>query len=71
MSLKPISHLLSAIRSRYGRQPVTERRATATGLPLSQLEAVLRSLPALSEAEAADFAADLDAARSEMRRYEA
>jgi hypothetical protein len=45
---------------------VAELRPIAAGMPLSELESVLRSLPALSETEAADFAADLDAARAEL-----
>lgn len=38
------------------------------GLPLSELPALLASLPRLTEDEAADFARDLEAARAELAR---
>ena len=46
-----------------GRKPVAELRPLPTGRLLGELEDVLRSLPALSPTEAADFAADIEAAR--------
>lgn len=49
-----------------GRKPVAELRPLPTGRLLGELEDVLRSLPALSPAEAADFAADIEAARARL-----
>ncbi len=51
-----------------GRKPVAELRPIPAGRLLGELEAVLRSLPALTAAEAEDFAADVDAARSGQRQ---
>ncbi len=51
-----------------GRKPVAELRPVPAGRLLGELEAVLRSLPALSEAEAEDFAADIEAARAGLPR---
>ena len=48
-----------------GRKPVAELRPIPTGMLLGELEAVLRSLPSLSADEAEDFAADIEAARSQ------
>jgi len=42
-----------------GGKPVAELRPLPAGRRLGELEAVLRSLPALSAAEAEDFAADI------------
>ncbi len=53
-----------------GRKPVAELRPVPAGRLLGELEAVLRSLPALSAAEAEDFAADIEAARTELLRQE-
>lgn len=47
-----------------GRKPVAELRPVPMGRSLGELEDVLRSLPALSPTEAADFAADIEAARA-------
>lgn len=49
-----------------GRKPVAELRPLPTGRLLGELEDVLRSLPALSPTEAADFAADIEAARARL-----
>jgi antitoxin (DNA-binding transcriptional repressor) of toxin-antitoxin stability system len=51
-----------------GRKPVAELRPVPAGRLLGELEDVLRGLPALSAAEAADFQADLEAARAELPR---
>ena len=40
----------------------------STGLPLSELAAVMASLPRLTEREASDFARDIDEARAELAR---
>lgn len=49
-----------------GRKPVAELRPLPSGRLLGELEGVLAALPALSAAEAADFAADIEAARAEL-----
>ena len=53
-----------------GRKPVAELRPVPAGRLLGELETVLRSLPALSAAEAEDFAADIEEARTHLRRQE-
>jgi len=53
-----------------GRKPVAELRPVPAGRLLGELETVLRSLPALSAAEAEDFAADIEEARTQLRRQE-
>ena len=53
-----------------GRKPVAELRPVPTGRLLGELEDVLRSLPALTAAEAADFAADIEEARARLPREE-
>jgi antitoxin (DNA-binding transcriptional repressor) of toxin-antitoxin stability system len=47
-------------------QPVAELRPVARGGRLRDLPAILSSLPRLSASEADSFAADLEAARSEL-----
>lgn len=49
-----------------GRKPVAELRPVVVGRSLGELDALLRSLPALSAGEAADFAADIEAARADL-----
>ncbi len=49
-----------------GGRPVAELRPLPAGRLLGELEDLLRSLPALSAAEAADLAADVEAARAEL-----
>lgn len=49
-----------------GRKPVAELRPLPAGRLLGELEEVLRSLPALSATEAADFAADIEDARTRL-----
>jgi antitoxin (DNA-binding transcriptional repressor) of toxin-antitoxin stability system len=49
-----------------GKRPVAELRPVATGKRLRELPALLASLPRLSESEAVDLAADLDAARRDL-----
>jgi antitoxin (DNA-binding transcriptional repressor) of toxin-antitoxin stability system len=49
-----------------GKKPVAELRPLPTGARLSELPGLLASLPRLTEAEAADMAADLEASRSEL-----
>jgi antitoxin (DNA-binding transcriptional repressor) of toxin-antitoxin stability system len=49
-----------------GKKPVAELRPLPTGARLSELPGLLASLPHLTEAEAADMAADLDASLSEL-----
>jgi antitoxin (DNA-binding transcriptional repressor) of toxin-antitoxin stability system len=51
-----------------GRKPIAELRPIPTGLRLGELEALLRSLPALSPAEAESLAGDMDAARTELQQ---
>lgn len=53
-----------------GRKPVAELRPLPSGLLLGELEEALRSLPALSQDEAASFAADLEAARAGLPQGE-
>ena len=53
-----------------GRRPVAELRPLPSGRLLGELEDVLRSLPGLTPDEAADFAADIDAARAALPREE-
>lgn len=54
-----------------GRKPVAELRPVPAGRTLGELEDVLRSLPALTDAEAADFAADIEQARALLPQPEA
>ena len=49
-----------------GRKPAAELRPVTAGRTLGELESILRSLPSLTAAEAADFAADMDATRAEL-----
>ena len=49
-----------------GKKPLAELRPLPTGTRLSELPGLLASLPRLTEAEAGDLAADLDAARDEL-----
>lgn len=46
-----------------GRKPVAELRPVPTGVRLSELEMVLKSLPTLTPEEAEAFGADIDEAR--------
>ncbi len=54
-----------------GRKPVAELRPVPVGRTLGELAEVLQALPALSEAEAADFAADIEQARARLLQPEA
>ena len=58
-----VAHLRERFILLRGRGPVTRRQSIPTGLPLSELEATLRSLPSLSALEAEVFAADIEDAR--------
>ena len=49
-----------------GRKPVAELRPLPAGRLLGELEAVLRSLPALSAADIESFAADIAEARAQL-----
>lgn len=49
-----------------GRKPVAELRPVPVGQVLGELDAVLRSLPRLTPGEADAFAADIDAARTQL-----
>jgi len=49
-----------------GKKPLAELRPLPIGARLSELPALVASLPRLTEAEARDLAADLDAARDEL-----
>ena len=49
-----------------GRKPVAELRPLPGRRTLGELEEMLRSLPRLDATEAAAFAADIDAARSQL-----
>jgi hypothetical protein len=51
-----------------GRKPVAELRPVPAGRLLGELEDVLRSLPALNAAEAADFAADIESESQKLAR---
>ncbi len=51
-----------------GRKPMAELRPIPAGALLGELEDALRSLPALSAAEAADFAQDIEDARARLPR---
>lgn len=53
-----------------GRKPVAELRPLASGRLLGELEEVLRSLPALSASETAEFEADIEDARARLAREE-
>lgn len=53
-----------------GNKPVAELRPLPTGKRLSELPGLLASLPRLTPEEAGGFAADLDAARDDMRAAE-
>jgi hypothetical protein len=65
--LRAIGQQLTGLK---GRKPVTELRPVPTCRLLGELEVVLRSLPALSAAEASDFAADIEEARTRLPRGE-
>ena len=49
-----------------GKKPVAELRPLPSGRRLGDLPAILRSVPHLSSEDAALFAADLDAARTNL-----
>jgi antitoxin (DNA-binding transcriptional repressor) of toxin-antitoxin stability system len=49
-----------------GKKPLAELRPLPAGTRLSELAGLLASLPRLSAAEAAEFAADLEASRDEL-----
>jgi antitoxin (DNA-binding transcriptional repressor) of toxin-antitoxin stability system len=53
-----------------GNKPIAELRPLPVGKRLTDLPALVASLPHLSEAEAAQFAADLTAAREDLARAE-
>lgn len=54
-----------------GKKPLAELRPLPIGTRLSELPTLLDSLPRLSASEAADFAADLQAAQTEIGQAEA
>ena len=49
-----------------GKKPLAELRPLPAGARLSELPGLLASLPRLTEAEAGEFAADLEASRDEL-----
>jgi antitoxin (DNA-binding transcriptional repressor) of toxin-antitoxin stability system len=53
-----------------GRKPVAELRPIPSGRLLGELEAVLRSLPALTPAEAESYAVDIEEARARLPQDE-
>lgn len=53
-----------------GEEPVAELRPLVKSRRLTELPALLAGLPHLSETEAADLAADVDAARRELSTME-
>ena len=53
-----------------GRRPVAELRPIPAGRLLGELEAALRSLPALNAAEAESYAADIEEARARLPQEE-
>jgi antitoxin (DNA-binding transcriptional repressor) of toxin-antitoxin stability system len=53
-----------------GKKPLAELRPLPVGVRVSELPALIRSLPRLTEAEAADFAADLAAVHDELANVE-
>ncbi|MBI3000258.1 MAG: hypothetical protein HYY46_17680 [Deltaproteobacteria bacterium] len=54
-----------------GNKPIAELRPLPAGKRLAELPALLASLPHLSETDAAQFAADLTAAREALAHAEA
>ena len=54
-----------------GTKPVAELRPLPSGTRLSELPGMMEALPRLSPEDAGGFAADLDAARSELAQGEA
>jgi hypothetical protein len=50
--------------------PLLEPPSLPAGTPLADLPVLVASLPHLTPSEAAEFAADLDAARTELGRVE-
>ena len=53
-----------------GNKPLAELRPLPAGARLGELPGLLASLPRLSPSEAAEFADDLSAARTELARRE-
>jgi antitoxin (DNA-binding transcriptional repressor) of toxin-antitoxin stability system len=53
-----------------GRRPMAELRPIPSGRLLGELETVLRSLPALTPAEAESYAADIEEARARLPQGE-
>ena len=53
-----------------GNKPIAELRPLPVGKRLAELPALLASLPHLTSSEAAQFAADLTAAREALARVE-
>jgi antitoxin (DNA-binding transcriptional repressor) of toxin-antitoxin stability system len=49
-----------------GKKPLAELRPLPSGARLSELPGLFASLPRLTEAEAGELAADLDASRAEL-----
>lgn len=49
-----------------GKKPLAELRPLPAGAHLSELPGLFASLPRLTETEAGEFAADLDASRDEL-----
>jgi len=49
-----------------GKKPIAELRPAPVGLPLADLPGLIAGLPRLGEAEAASFADDLAASRTEL-----
>jgi antitoxin (DNA-binding transcriptional repressor) of toxin-antitoxin stability system len=53
-----------------GNKPLAELRPLPVGVRVSELPALITSLPRLTETEAADFAADLAAVHDELANVE-
>ncbi|MBM3493972.1 MAG: type II toxin-antitoxin system Phd/YefM family antitoxin [Armatimonadetes bacterium] len=53
-----------------GKRPVAELRPAPIGLPLRELPELMAGLPQLGEADANDFAIELEAARKELDAVE-
>lgn len=53
-----------------GKRPVAELRPAPIGVPLRELPELIAGLPRLGEADAYDFARELEAARAELGAHD-
>jgi len=61
-----VAYRRESFRLLRGRKPLAELRPLPAGARLSELPALIASLPRLTEAEAGSFARDLEDARGEL-----